>query len=69
MLTNLFRDSDRLITVDDVKLMLSIGTTTLYKLCRNGKLHPIKLSRRCTRFRVSEICAFINAQTDTGGAA
>lgn len=61
-------DLDRLLSVDDAKTMLCIGTTTLYKLCRDGKLHPIKLSKRCTRFRVSEIRAFINAHTDIGGA-
>lgn len=69
MTTNFCSDFDRLISVSDAKKMLGVGTTTIYKLCRDGKLHPIKFSRRCTRFRASEICAFINEHTDIGGAA
>jgi len=39
-------NQNRLFTVSDVKQMLGVGTTTIYKLCREGKLKPIKLSRR-----------------------
>lgn len=62
-------NQDRLITVSDVKQILDVGTTTIYKLCREGKLKPIKLSRRCTRFRASEIAEFIEAHAQIGGAA
>lgn len=59
--------ADRLITVRETLLLLGIGSTTLYKFCRQGKLNPVKFSTRCTRFRMSEINAFIdNAQK--GGA-
>lgn len=68
MLSNFPVDLDRLLSVGDSKTMLGIGTTTLYKLCRDGKLHPIKLGKRCTRFRVSEIYALIDAHTDIRGA-
>lgn len=50
---------DRLITAREAMHMLSIGSTTLYKFCREGKLNPVKFSRRCTRFRVSEIQGLI----------
>lgn len=46
---------DRLVTPHDAAHMLGISITTLYKFCRDGKLNPVKFSRRCTRFRVSEI--------------
>lgn len=41
--------------------LLGIGSTTLYKFCRTGKLNPVKFSRRCTRFRISEIQALIHS--------
>jgi predicted DNA-binding transcriptional regulator AlpA len=47
---------------------LCIGTTTLYKFCDEGKLTPIKFGSRCTRFRLSEIEALIDAQAAAGGA-
>jgi len=40
---------------------LGIGATTLYKWCRQGLLTPIKFSRRCTRFKASEVHALIAA--------
>lgn len=46
---------------------LHVGTTTIYKLVKQGKLTPIKFGRRCTRFRLSEIEALIDAHTVAGG--
>jgi excisionase family DNA binding protein len=51
---------DRLITVREAMHLLGVGSTTFYKFCREGKVKPIKFSRRCTRFRMSEITAFID---------
>lgn len=51
---------DRLVTAREAMYLLGIGSTTLYKFCRNGKLIPVKFSRRCTRFRASEIQSLIN---------
>lgn len=45
---------------------LCIGATTLYKFCDEGKLTPIKFSRRCTRFRWSEVQALIDAHAASG---
>ena len=59
----------RLFTIRETKAYLRIGTTTLYKLCKEGKLTPIKFGRRCTRFQLSEILALIDAHTPTKGAA
>jgi hypothetical protein len=44
---------------------LCIGTTTLYKFCDEGKLTPIKFSRRCTRFRLSDVHALIDAHSSS----
>lgn len=59
----------RLFTIRETKAHLRIGTTTLYKLCKEGKLTPIKFGRRCTRFQLSEILALIDAHTPKKGAA
>lgn len=56
-----------LFTAREAKAYLRIGTTTLYKLCKEGKLTPIKFGRRCTRFRLSDVKALIDAATAEGG--
>lgn len=52
---------DRLITSREAKKLLCIGSTTLRKFCRQGRLHPILFTSRCMRFRLSEIQAFIDS--------
>lgn len=54
--------ADRLVTGREAAHLLGISITTLYKFCREGKLNPIKFSRRCTRFRVSQIQALIGSK-------
>lgn len=58
--------ADRLVSAREATHLLGISNTTLYKFCREGKLNPVKFSRRCTRFRVSEIQALI-CVNQTGG--
>lgn len=58
----------RLFTTRETKAYLRIGTTTLYKLCKEGKLTPIKFGRRCTRFQLSEILTLIDAHASPKGA-
>jgi predicted DNA-binding transcriptional regulator AlpA len=50
----------------DATRLCKIGTTTLYKWCREGKLTPIKFGPRCTRFRLSEVQALIDAHAASG---
>lgn len=54
--------TDRLVTGREAAHLLGISITTLYKFCREGKLNPIKFSRRCTRFRASQIQALIGGK-------
>jgi len=56
-----------LVTLKEAQIMLAVGSTTLYAWCRQGKLTPIKFGLRCTRFRLSEIQALIDAHTVSGG--
>lgn len=58
--------TDRLISSREATHLLGISNTTLYKFCREGKLNPVKFSRRCTRFRVSDIQALISANQEGG---
>jgi excisionase family DNA binding protein len=53
---------DRLVNAREATHLLGISNTTLYKFCQEGKLNPVKFSRRCTRFRVSEIQALIGGK-------
>ena len=48
---------------------LCIGSTTLYKLCAEGKLSPVRFGQRCTRFRVSEIQALIDSHKSPASKA
>lgn len=59
---------DRLVTIREAMHLLSVGSTTLYKFAKLGKLSPVRFGRRCTRFRLSEVQALIGPSTGTGGA-
>lgn len=52
-----------LVSSKTAKTVLAVGSTTLYKWCREGKLIPIKFGPRCTRFRLAELEALIKANT------
>ena len=58
-----------LISSKQAQRALCISATTLYRFCNEGKLTPIKFSRRCTRFRWSEVQELINAHATNGSAA
>jgi len=60
------KDFPRLISPKVAQMALSVGSTTLYKLCRQGLLTPIKFGPRCTRFRLSEVQALIDSHAVYG---
>lgn len=43
---------------------LSIGLSTLWLYAKQGKLKPIKLSKRVTIFKKSDLDSFIDTQTE-----
>ena len=49
----------KLLTVKEVCELLSVSKTTVYKLIKEGKLHPIKLTPKATRFSMEDIEALI----------
>lgn len=54
---------DRLVKAKEALHLLGIGSTTLYKLSRTGRLNPVRYSNRCVRYRMSEIQALISGDT------
>ena len=59
---------DRLVKAREALHLLGIGSTTLYKLRRTGRLNPVMYSNRCVRYRLSEIQALISGNTGKGVA-
>ncbi len=49
----------RLVTVDEAKKLLCLGTTAIYELMKTGELRRIKIGRK-TVLLVSDIQSFIN---------
>jgi excisionase family DNA binding protein len=49
----------RLLTAEDIAAMLSVKVQTVYTMARRGELEKVKLSRKCLRFRASDVERFI----------
>lgn len=62
------QNSPTLVSLKETCRILAVGSTTIYLWCRQGKLTAYKFGSRCTRFRLSEIEALINAHATKGGA-
>ena len=58
---------DRLLSVDEAKAQLSIGTTAFYDLLKNNELRRIKLGRK-TVIAQSDIQAFIQKKLEEAAA-
>lgn len=49
-----------------VQEALDIGPTTLHKFVAEGKLTPIRFSKRLVRYRLSEVQTLIDAHAASG---
>ena len=49
----------RLLTAEDIAVMLSVKVQTVYTMARRGELAKVKLSRKCLRFRADDVERFI----------
>ena len=49
----------RLLTAEDIAVMLSFKVQTVYTMARRGELEKVKLSRKCLRFRADDVERFI----------
>jgi excisionase family DNA binding protein len=54
---------DALLTTPTACAVLGLSEATLYRLAAAGKLTPVKLSTRCTRWRSADVRAFMAAQS------
>ncbi len=49
----------RLLTAEDIAVMLNVKVQTVYSIARRGELEKVKLSRKCLRFRADDVERFI----------
>jgi excisionase family DNA binding protein len=49
----------RLLTAEDIAVMLNVKVQTVYMITRRGELEKVKLSRKCLRFRADDVERFI----------
>jgi excisionase family DNA binding protein len=49
----------RLLTAEDIAVMLNVKVQTVYMIARRGELEKVKLSRKCLRFRADDVERFI----------
>jgi len=53
--------TDRLISISDIRTLFKLGRTAAYELThRAGFPAPVQVSRRCLRWRASEVDAYIS---------
>ena len=53
-----------LLTDNQAAAMLSISRAKLWNMIKEGRINPVRIPPRCTRFRVDEIAALANRQDD-----
>ena len=49
------QQKNRLLTAEDIAVMLSVKVQTVYSMARRGELEKVKLSRKCLRFRARDV--------------
>ena len=51
-----------LLKIKTVQAITGLGKTSIYARIKAGEFRPIRLGNRCTRFRASEVQAWLLAQ-------
>ena len=54
---------EELLTIKEAARFLKVSEVTIYRLTREGELPVIRRGRRYTRFRKSDILAFLDRHT------
>ena len=52
---NTLAENERLIKPSEASLLLAVSRRTLRRYEANGKLHPVKLNQRATRYSLADI--------------
>lgn len=55
---------DRLLTVTDVAELTGLAVGSVYHLISQRRIPVIRLSKRCVRFRHSDLQAWLDSMTD-----
>jgi prophage regulatory protein len=58
---------DALLKLRTVQALTSLGKTSIYERIKTGEFKPVRLGRRCVRFRAGDVQAWLQAQGRTGG--
>lgn len=53
---------DALLKLQTVQALTGLGKTSIYERIKTGEFKPIKLGARTTRFRASDVQAWLQAQ-------
>ena len=56
--------ADRLASATDVAALLGVSRSTVIRLAERGELVPVRLSARCTRYRLSDVHALIGRRAE-----
>lgn len=58
--------ADRLVPASEVAAMLGVSRMTVVRLAERGELTAVRLSARCTRYRLADVEALIGRKSDDG---
>jgi prophage regulatory protein len=53
---------DALLTLTSVLALTGLGKTSVWAKAATGELKPIRMGKRCTRWRAADVTAFLQAQ-------
>src|SRR5690606_7295307 len=62
VMRNGLTEEDQLVRPEEAAVLLALSRRTLRRYELNGKLHPIKLNQRVTRYRMSELWRLIGKE-------
>lgn len=55
--------SDRLVDIKEVESLIGVGPSSIWAWTRDGRfVQPVRLSARCTRWKLSQIHSWIASQ-------
>lgn len=54
--------ADALLKLQTVLALTGLGKTSIYERIKTGEFKPVRLGSRCTRFRASDVQAWLQAQ-------
>lgn len=52
----------------ELQALLGVSATTVWRLVNSGALPRVKLTERCTRWRVGDVRAYLNARSEKAAA-